>query len=376
MVVTLEKSVHCKSAAGRQCRADVAGDMSADDLFYVELDDKQRPWRVRRHAVGSMQHDDVTIYQENDETSWVEIRESTSKDVLFICSSSLRSSLVLAYPLSPHASQLWARQDNVSRQGAAVTAAAAEGWPLMTVVERKQEEIAAVDHFRAPAEHAGQDQWVILMKTSSANNGHILVAPLQRPLERAPLVEHSEDVCLENLVVYANFVAVLGRQEGFQQVWLLPAPHLARCLVHASGRGRRRGQAGEAARGGRGSVGAGDIAEDVTEVVMHRIKSSEEVYVIGLPQRPCEYETRRLRFTYSSPICPPLTCECEIPERVPTREGGGGESGRRCLQGSGGRSVEDLQQTPQLWLEMHESKVVCLCVCVCVLVCRPSVRFL
>ena len=304
--------------------------------------------------------------------SWVEIRQSTSKDVLLICSSTLRSSLVLAYPLSHHASQLWVGQANFSSDEVVVTAEAGEGWPLMTVVERRRNEIAVVDHFRAPAEHqhrfsssraAEQDQWVILLKAGSMPNGNILVAPLMRPRERSLLVAHSDEVCLEDLAVYANFVAVSGRQEGYQVVYVLANSDLARCLMHAHANGcsRREGQAGDAAaaavRGGRGGVGAPD---DLNEPCMYRVRSSEEVFVMGLTPRPSEYESRRLRFTYSSPICPTLTCECSIPECVPSGMGVGEEPVRQIAQGRGGWSDEAHRQTPLLWLEMPGSKVVCV----------------
>lgn len=145
-------------------------------------------------------------------------------------------------------------------------------------------------------------------------------------------------------------------------VYVLANSDLARCLMHAHANGcsRREEQAGDEAAaaavvgGGRGGVGAPD---DLNEPCMYRVRSSEEVFVMGLAPRPSDYESRRLRFTYSSPICPTITCECVIPECVPSGSGVGGEPVRQSAQGGGGWSDEAHRQTPLLWLEMPGSKV-------------------
>jgi hypothetical protein len=87
--------------------------------------------------------------QEADERSWIELQRSTSKDFLLIHSSTLRSTLVLAYPLSPHAIKLVGEAGGRCVSGGGLGEQGAEELELvLTVVERELGITAKVDHYR------------------------------------------------------------------------------------------------------------------------------------------------------------------------------------------------------------------------------------
>ena len=83
------------------------------------------------------------------------------------------------------------------------------------------------------------------------------------------------------------------------------------------------------------------------ELSLHRIKSSEEVYGISLCSTPADFHTRCLRFCYSSPTCPPLTCEVQV---LASNAQGPGE--RKTPAAAVGR--------PSLWMDLPGSRVVVL----------------
>ena len=66
-------------------------------LFYVDKDDKTlRPYRVRRHVLGTADSEDVTVHEEADESFYVGVGRSKSRRFIFIELQSTLVSEVLA----------------------------------------------------------------------------------------------------------------------------------------------------------------------------------------------------------------------------------------------------------------------------------------
>ena len=68
-------------------------------LFYVEVDDAWRPYRVRRHDLGTDPATDPVVLTEPDERFWVGVDRSTSGRRLLICSASKTSTEFRLLPL-------------------------------------------------------------------------------------------------------------------------------------------------------------------------------------------------------------------------------------------------------------------------------------
>ena len=92
---------------------------SADgqSFFYVDKDDKTlRPYAVKRHIIGTPQSADQTVYEESDESYYVSVRRSKSRQFIFIELESTTTSEVLYIDASHPASAfrpIWQRQPGV-----------------------------------------------------------------------------------------------------------------------------------------------------------------------------------------------------------------------------------------------------------------------
>ncbi|EMU9119226.1 S9 family peptidase [Providencia stuartii] len=65
----------------------------SNTLFYVNKDlQTLLPYQVFRHQIGEQQHQDVMMYEEKDDTFYVSISKSTSKDYIFIGITSTETS--------------------------------------------------------------------------------------------------------------------------------------------------------------------------------------------------------------------------------------------------------------------------------------------
>jgi oligopeptidase B len=62
------------------------GVWSADSsaIYYTEYDDNHRPWRVRRHLLGTPQSDDEIVYEEKDPGFFVGVDETLSRNFIVI----------------------------------------------------------------------------------------------------------------------------------------------------------------------------------------------------------------------------------------------------------------------------------------------------
>ncbi len=71
-----------------------AWSQAADFLFYVVVDAAQRPHRLMRHRMGTPVDDDVALFDEPDESFWVQISTSHSQQYLCLRTSSAVTSEV------------------------------------------------------------------------------------------------------------------------------------------------------------------------------------------------------------------------------------------------------------------------------------------
>jgi oligopeptidase B len=160
---------------------------SNDYLFYVTVDEKQRPYKLFRHRLGETQ--DTLIHEENHEAFFVYLSKSDSEHYLFANLGSIDTTEVLYL------------QTDTPTNDWRVFAARVKGTEYR--LEHHQENFLIITNENAPN--------FKLLSTS--------VDKLEREgwLERSP---HNKDVLLYNVYVFENHWLLTGREKGLTHLWV------------------------------------------------------------------------------------------------------------------------------------------------------------
>ncbi len=170
---------------------DIAGGgvWSADSssLYYTEYDDSHRPFRVRRHVLGTPQADDEIVYEEADPGFFVGVGKTQSEAFIVIDAHDHQTSEV--------------RLVDVRAGGAPVLVAARQ-----TDCEYDVEERGGVLY--------------ILTNADGAEDFKIVTAPVAVPAAAnwADLVPHTPGVLILDIIVLANHLVRLERHEGLPRL--------------------------------------------------------------------------------------------------------------------------------------------------------------
>jgi oligopeptidase B len=158
-----------------------AADSSA--FFYVELNDKLRPYRVRLHRLGQPPESDPIVYEEDDPAFFVGLGQTQSRRFVIVSSGS-----------------------HVTREIRLIEAAAPEQPPLLVAARR--------DEHRYSVEHAGDRLWI---RTNDVHENFRLVwAPVDSPGEahwREELPGDDDDYLID-VTCFADFMVVTERRHG------------------------------------------------------------------------------------------------------------------------------------------------------------------
>ncbi|WP_067935449.1 S9 family peptidase [Alicyclobacillus kakegawensis] len=154
-------------------------------LFYLTVDDTQRPFRLWRHEVGG--DADAMLYEEADPTFSLDLDKSRSGRYLFLISASKTTSEVRYLPADDPLAE----------------------WTLFRT--------------RAPGveytlEH-WQDQFLILTN-EEATNFRVLTCPVDRSTAPRDLFPYDERRYLTGLHPFQDALFLSGREEGLTQVWV------------------------------------------------------------------------------------------------------------------------------------------------------------
>lgn len=159
---------------------------SGDYIFYITVDEFQRPCKLWRHRVGSEAESDELIYEEKDETFTLFISKSQSGKFIFVYSHSKTTSEVRLVdadsPLSP----------------------------LQLVDERR-------DGILYDLEHWGDD--LLILTNENALNFQLLRCPLGDLKSRENVVAYEEARYLQAVYPFKQKLLVAGREKGLTQIW-------------------------------------------------------------------------------------------------------------------------------------------------------------
>jgi oligopeptidase B len=229
---------------------DIAGGgvWSADSsaIYYSEYDDNHRPFRVRRHVLGTPQADDEIVYEEKDPGFFVGVDETLSRNYIVIDAHDHQTS------------EFWLID---TRTGGAPKLVS----PRLTDREYDVEDRDGVFYILTNADGAEDFKIVTVAADNPAAENWI------------DLVPHRPGVLILDIILLSHHLVRLERSEGLPRI-------VVRNL---------------------------DDGEEWT------VKFDEEAYALGM-SAGFEFDTRTIRFTYSSPTTPSRTYDLDLVTRERT----------------------------------------------------------
>ena len=229
---------------------DVAGGgvWSADSsaIYYSEYDDNHRPFRVRRHVLGTPQADDEIVYEEKDPGFFVGVDETLSRNYIVIDAHDHQTS------------EFWLIDTRTGGTPKLVS-------PRLTDREYDVEDRDGVFYILTNADGAEDFKIVTVAADNPAAENWI------------DLVPHRPGVLILDIILLSHHLVRLERSEGLPRI-------VVRNL---------------------------DDGEEWT------VKFDEEAYALGM-SAGFEFDTRTIRFTYSSPTTPSRTYDLDLVTRERT----------------------------------------------------------
>jgi oligopeptidase B len=154
-------------------------------LFYV-LNDKEtlRAYQVYRHTLGTEQKDDVLIYEEKDETFYLDLEKSKSKKYIFMTSNSTLSSEIQ-----------YLESDKPNGE-------------FKLFLKREEKHEYFVEHF--------EDKFYIVSNWD-AMNFRLMSVPIAQSQDKTAwkeVIAHRNDVLLDGLDIFKDYLVITERKEG------------------------------------------------------------------------------------------------------------------------------------------------------------------
>ncbi|SHF82913.1 S9 family peptidase [Ornithinibacillus halophilus] len=157
-------------------------------IFYITVDENQRPHQLWRHQLGSNIETDELIYEEKDTTFTLFISKSMSRKYIFVHSGSKTTSEVSLidadFPLEP---------------------------PKL-VDQRRDGVEYDVEHW--------EEQFLILTN-EEASNFQLLKCPVDNLDSREEVFEYNKKRYIQAIYPFRNALLIFGRENGLTQLWIL-----------------------------------------------------------------------------------------------------------------------------------------------------------
>ncbi|HET6390764.1 S9 family peptidase [Hyphomicrobium sp.] len=221
-------------------------------LFYIKVDEHQRPLFVYSHVLGTPVSEDKLVYAEPDSGFFVGLSSTQSRKFILI---------------DIH--------DHETSEVRLIDADNTEAGPRLVAPRR-------VGH-QYSVEHHG-DRLVIATNSQGAEDFRVVTAPVENPSEEnwREIISHKPGRLILDVSIFQNFMARLEREESLPRIVVTPLkPEDDEFL---------------------------DFAGE------HSIAFDEEAYALGLSSG-YEFDTSRIRFTYSSMTTPAETYDYDMATR-------------------------------------------------------------
>jgi oligopeptidase B len=227
-------------------------------FFYIKVDDNQRPLFVYSHTIGTPVAEDALVYAEKDSGFFVGV-------------SSTQSQKFITIDIHDHETSEVRLID------------ADDPYESPRLVARRR-----VGH-QYGVEHHGS-HLIITTNSDGAEDFRIVAAPVHAPNEAnwREIVAHKPGRLIIDVNVFENHMARLEREDSLPRIVVTP-------LIQ-------------------GAATDGELLDHAGE---HAIAFDEEAYALGL-SAGYEYDTTRIRFTYSSMTTPAETYDYDMATRERT----------------------------------------------------------
>jgi oligopeptidase B len=155
-------------------------------IFYVQLDEANRPYKLFRHVIGTDPKEDVLIFHEADEAYYL------------FCNKTRDDKLMMTYHLSTEAREMrFMSADDPTDE-----------------LKILQPRIDGLEYFAA--HHKGK---FFIVNNDHAKNFKLSVAPMEHPNKEnwRDVLPHRDDVLVEHVETFENYVVVSERKNGLKQ---------------------------------------------------------------------------------------------------------------------------------------------------------------
>ena len=178
--------------------AGVTWSLDGSHVFYLTVDDSWRPDTVWRHKLGTAKDDDVKVFYEPDERYWVGAGSTRSEKYLMIWIGS-----------------------KITTEGRMLESSDPEG-EFRVILPRREGVEYSVEH----AVVGGEDRFLILhndvVDGVKAENFVLADAPVSDPSNMTTLIEHRDDVRIEEVDAFATHLVLSYRREALTRLAIWP----------------------------------------------------------------------------------------------------------------------------------------------------------
>ena len=156
-------------------------------IFYAKKDDALRSYKIFKHKLGTSADEDVEVYHEADETFSTYVYKTKSQDYIIIASFQTVSTEFRVVPAN----------------------APDQAFKIFQARERDLE--YSIDHFG--------DHWYV-MTNMDAKNFKLMKCSLENTSKEnwEEVVAHREDVLLEGMDIFQNYLVLSERKNGINQI--------------------------------------------------------------------------------------------------------------------------------------------------------------
>ncbi|MFA5958123.1 S9 family peptidase [Hyphomicrobium sp.] len=226
-------------------------------LFYIKVDEHQRPLFVYSHVLGTPVSEDKLVYEEKDSGFFVGLSSTQSEKFILI---------------DIH--------DHDTSEVHLIDAREPDTGPKLVTPRRPGHQYSV--------EHHGQNL-IIATNSEGAEDFRVVTAPIAAPQEEnwREIVAHKPGRLILDVSVFRNFMTRLEREDSL--------PRIVITAINATD-------------------GSGEFLDRSGE---HTIAFEEEAYALGMSSG-YEFDTTRIRFTYSSLTTPAETYDYDMATRART----------------------------------------------------------
>ena len=159
-------------------------------FYYLSQDEAKRPYKLWRHVVGTPQSEDRCLFTEDDDVFSLGLGKSKDGRYLFLGSGSSETSEIGMIDLD------------------------SDGPDKYIVVQPR------VKGLRYDVEHREGELFVWTNKDGAMNN-RLMVTPVDKPGQEnwVEVIPYDSTRKIDEVEVFATFLAIEGRQDGLTQVW-------------------------------------------------------------------------------------------------------------------------------------------------------------